>query len=160
MITIERVQSSHGDAFARLWLPWLRELTGRDPEPEDVATTGDPAAYFSERGGVAFVAMAGDVPVGMIGVRRLVGNDYEFIKLLVADAARGQGLGRRLIAACEDFVATAGGGRMWLQTLRCLDAALVVYRRMGYVEAPPPPAMTTLQRTELIMVKPITAAGA
>lgn len=59
--------------------------------------------------------------------------------LLVEPAARGQGIGKRLVAACEEFALRAGYHRMRLWTNSLLLAARGIYQEGGYrlVESEP-----------------------
>ena len=52
--------------------------------------------------------------------------------LLVDPAARGSGLGSRLVAVCEAFARQAGYRQMRLWTQANLLAARAIYRRAGY----------------------------
>lgn len=52
--------------------------------------------------------------------------------LLVEPEARGQGLGKRLTAACEDFARRAGYRRIRLWTQSILLAARAIYAAAGY----------------------------
>jgi GNAT superfamily N-acetyltransferase len=52
--------------------------------------------------------------------------------LLVAPAARGRGLGDRLVTTCIDFARAAGYGRLELWTNDILAAARAIYLRHGF----------------------------
>jgi GNAT superfamily N-acetyltransferase len=52
--------------------------------------------------------------------------------LLVEPAARGEGLGARLVGACEAFARQAGYQRIRLWTQHNLSAARHIYQRAGY----------------------------
>lgn len=80
----------------------------------------------------AFVARRGDQRLGCIFC---VAVDDETAKLrlfLVDPAARGQGLGQRLLAACMDFARAAGYRRMVLWTHESHRAACALYARTGW----------------------------
>jgi GNAT superfamily N-acetyltransferase len=51
---------------------------------------------------------------------------------IVDDAARGTGLGRRLIAAAIAFARSSGARRIYLTTFRELEAAGALYRQAGF----------------------------
>ena len=55
----------------------------------------------------------------------------------VAPAARGLGLGRRLLAELEAAAARAARRAARLDTNRALTEAIALYRSSGYVEVPP-----------------------
>lgn len=138
-------------AFAALWVPWLRSVTGKEPEPEDRVAVGDPHAFYIAPGGTVLFAVAAGRPVGVVAVKRLSPAIYEFCKLVVSDDVRGMGVGKALVQRCLDFAQAAGGQWLMLQSIRRLELALEMYRRMGFVEMTPPPAMHVLERTEVVM---------
>jgi putative acetyltransferase len=144
--------------FGEIWIPWLQEMTGRAPEPEDLAVMDDPATYYRNTGGDACLARVDGPIVGTVALKGLGASGFEFCKLVVTEAARGHGVGRALVNACLDASTAAGGNALWLQSFRKLEVALSLYRRMGFHDAPPPPQMSVLARTEVIMRKPATAA--
>jgi GNAT superfamily N-acetyltransferase len=51
---------------------------------------------------------------------------------IVADAARGRGLGAALMARADAHMAARGWTRAWLTTFRGLDAARALYERHGF----------------------------
>ncbi len=55
----------------------------------------------------------------------------------VAPAARGQGVGRRLLEALEDHARQLGLAILHLETNRALHEAQALYRRHGYQEVAP-----------------------
>jgi len=151
----EGPQGRHADAFRTVWLAWLTDAMGRQPEPEDLEAVADPAAYYAATGGTALAATLDGALVGVVAVKGLGGDGFEFCKLVVTEDARGHGAGRALVEACLDFAARQGGPALYLQTFRRLETALDLYRRMGFAEAPSPPGMSVLARTEVIMAKAV-----
>lgn len=81
----------------------------------------------------AFIARSGGTRLGSIFC--VEGPEPEVAKLrlfLLEPAARGQGLGRRLLAANMDFAREAGYRRMVLWTHEGHRAAVRLYRRTGW----------------------------
>ena len=145
--------------FAALWVPWLRNMTGRNPEPEDLLSVGDPESSYTKGGGAVLFAIHQNQPVGVVAVKNLTGGVYEFCKLVVVERARGLGVGRALVEACVTFVRSQGGRLLVLQSFRRLEVALGMYERMGFVPMSPPGEMLVLSRTEIVMGMPLTAAA-
>ncbi len=150
-LTIDTIGPAQTGAFAAIWIPWLRDTIGRAPEPEDLVVMADPLAYYAATGGSAFLATLDGTIVGGVAVKGLGAAGYEFGKLVVTQAARGHGAGRALVEKCIGYAAEKGGPALFLQSFNALDVALSLYRRMGFDDADPPPGMTVLARTEVIM---------
>lgn len=101
-------ESNHGPAVAALLAPSVRFLVAR-------------------RAGVA-------VGCGAI----LLAEGYAEIKrMYVAPAARGLGIGRRMLAALASAAHAAGRPMLRLETGVAQPEALALYRRAGFVETPP-----------------------
>lgn len=74
--------------------------------------------------------------VGCIGLRPLSKQRAELCKMYIEKAARGQGLGRRLL---EDVLAVArsnGFAEVWLETNSVLTVATNLYRKYGFQPVP------------------------
>ncbi len=74
---------------------------------------------------------------GLVGSISLDGTGYpteggRIRFFILADRARGTGLGRRLLAELMDFALAAGHTKLWLTTFRGLDAARHLYERAGF----------------------------
>jgi ribosomal protein S18 acetylase RimI-like enzyme len=98
------------------WLDWA---TG-DAEGDDMAT---------------ILALDGDDPVGIVAAYRDDDDPslYHVIAMWVDPARRGQGLGRQLLAAIEEWVAGAGGARIQLDVADSATEAVSLYESSGYV---------------------------
>jgi DNA-binding MarR family transcriptional regulator/GNAT superfamily N-acetyltransferase len=104
----------------------------------------DPAASISatvqelvEPRGLLLLAWLGDEPVG-VGAVKLHGTEPAEIKRMwVADAARGLGVGRRLLRELETQALSRGAREARLETNRALTEAIRLYRTEGYVEVAP-----------------------
>lgn len=56
----------------------------------------------------------------------------ELQKLYLADAAKGHGLGTRLVRLIEDRARELGYGRLYLETHSSLGVAIHLYEKLGY----------------------------
>jgi GNAT superfamily N-acetyltransferase len=158
-LTINTIGSDQTEAFAKIWVPWLRSATGREPEAEDLEVMEDPGGYYGRTGGAAFLASLDGELVGGVAVKGLGASGFEFCKLVVTETARGHGAGRALVDVCLKFAADHGGPALYLQSFNALDVALGLYCRMGFQDVPPPPKMTVLGRTEVIMALDVRDVG-
>lgn len=157
-ISIVPYSDQYSTAFATIWTPWLESITGKPPEPEDLLAVGDPERFYIDTGGAVFFALHGDTPVGVVAVKQLSPEVFEFCKLVVLDSARGLGLGKQLVERCIDFARQRQASLLMLQSFKRLDVALEMYRRMGFVDMTAPPSMLVLARTEVVMGLPIDQA--
>ena len=64
---------------------------------------------------------------------------FELAKMAVADHAKGQGIGRKLIDRCIRAAREAGAHRIYLESNSALTPALTLYRSAGFVDLPPAP---------------------
>jgi GNAT superfamily N-acetyltransferase len=99
---------------------------GDRTDPDDVRKRMENAAFLvleDEHG-----TMAGGVYVKVEGRRGYFGM------LSIDPSRQGQGLGRRLIAAAEDYCRDAGCSEMELEVVNLRTELPPFYRRFGYVE--------------------------
>ena len=87
---------------------------------------------FAAPNGAFFVASAGGRLIGCAGWRRH-GGDAELKRMFTAKAARGRGLGRRLLATVEESAREAGCPRIILETGDRQPEAVALYESAGYV---------------------------
>jgi GNAT superfamily N-acetyltransferase len=86
---------------------------------------------FTAPNGAFFVAEDAGKLVGCAGWRRH-GDDAELKRMFTAKAARGQGLGRRLLATIEESARQAGSARLILETGDKQPEAINLYESAGY----------------------------
>jgi DNA-binding MarR family transcriptional regulator len=101
----------------------------------------DPAAGVSAEpheltppAGCFLVAYLYGEPIGCGGVKHLPGGPSDIKRMWVSPAARGLGLGRRLLHELEQRVRDSGATVARLETNRVLAEAIGLYRSEGYVE--------------------------
>ena len=87
--------------------------------------------------GLVLVARLGSAPVGCGAVKLGEPAIAEIKRMWVTGAARGQGLGGRILAELEARAITAGKSVARLETNRNLAEAIAMYRGRGYREVEP-----------------------
>jgi ribosomal protein S18 acetylase RimI-like enzyme len=84
--------------------------------------------------GILLIARLRNRPVGC-GALKLHGDaPAELKRMWIAPAARGLGVGRRLLHELERHAREAGAAVVRLETNRSLTEAIALYRRSGYLE--------------------------
>jgi GNAT superfamily N-acetyltransferase len=107
---------------------------------EDVGATATRIAAWSEdSSSAAHVAEADGGVLGLVAVHlcpffERPGHWGRIVALVVAEPARGQGVGGRLVAAAESFTAARGGVRVEVTSADRRQGAHDFYRRRGYVD--------------------------
>lgn len=95
-----------------------------------------PAAEFDGPGGQMLVASVGGEPVGCVGLRRIDDRTAELKRMYVRPHARGRGIARALLAACEREAIELGYQLMWLETGTMQPEAVTLYLTSGYEPVP------------------------
>lgn len=96
------------------------------------------AAYAAPRSAYFVVEEAGKV-VGGAGIAPLAGGDAdtcELRKMYFLPAARGRGLGARMLRRCLETARALGFRRCYLETLTGMDDAMRLYERAGFRRLP------------------------
>ena len=112
-----------------------REATGQEV---DTHLLGDPSDHLVPPLGVFVVALRDDETLGCAGLR-YSGADVppgagEIKRMWVSPAARGAGLGTRMLDDLTELAREAGLSRLVLDTRSDLAEARGLYRRQGFVE--------------------------
>lgn len=116
---------------------YFDELASRFPAGFDPGDALDAAiASFAPPAGAFVVAQRGTNVLGCGAVQHLDGTTSEIKRMWVSPAARGAGLGRRLLAHLEGLALAAGRRVVVLDTNGSLTEAIAMYGRAGYAEVP------------------------
>jgi putative acetyltransferase len=144
-IIIAPFRAEHAAAFDALNRQWLVDHALL--EDADEPSLRDPQGEILDAGGVIFVATDGDA---VLGTCAIVPNDeiggtpgsgvFELVKLAVSPAARGQGIGRRLVEECLATARERGARQVVLLSSSLLTSALRLYENAGFRYAPLPPS--------------------
>ncbi|WP_404414927.1 GNAT family N-acetyltransferase [Brevundimonas vesicularis] len=139
----------HAAAWAQLNTAWLVE-GGFAIEGKDQVAINDPQGEFLDKGGRIFIAEKDGEAVGCCA---MVPTDdgVEVCKMTVTPAARGLGLARRLLDACEAAARETGAARLYLETNSALQPAIALYEGAGFLHLPPRP--TPYARADVFMEK-------
>ncbi|WP_336977368.1 GNAT family N-acetyltransferase [Brevundimonas nasdae] len=148
-VAIVDFRPDHAAAWAQLNTAWLIE-GGFAIEAKDRLAIDDPQGVFLDKGGRIFIAQRDGEAVGCCA---MVPTDdgVEVCKMTVTPAARGLGLARRLLDACDAAARQAGSDRLYLETNSALKPAIALYESAGFVHLPPRP--TPYVRADVFMEK-------
>ena len=139
-IVIQPMGPEDHAAFAELNREWLLHyglLEGPDERQLE-----NPIGEIIAPGGQVFVARCGHEVLGTCAVMPHGHDVLELVKLSVSPAARGRGLGRRLVQACLEFAPANGARRLVLLSSSRLQAALALYQGLGFQPRPLPEERT------------------
>jgi len=148
-VAIVQFRPDHAAAWARLNEAWLAE-GGFAVEAKDRRSIDDPRGVFIAGGGRIFIAERDGEAVGCCALIRMP-DGFEVSKMTVTPAARGLGLARRLLEACEAAARAAGATLLYLETNSALEPAIALYESFGFVHLPPRP--TPYARADVFMEK-------
>ena len=102
----------------------------------DAALRDDPSDDLVLPTGLFLVAQQDEAVVACAGLRLLPGTVGEVTRVHVVAAARGRGLGARLLGEIERLALVHGCYRLRLDTRSDLVEARRLYQRLGYREVP------------------------
>ncbi len=113
------------------------ELLGRYPEADTKTHFRLDADEVAAGRGVFLVAYSGGEPIACGAIRLLDPETAEVKRMYVAPAARGAGLGRRLLAELEAEARTLGAKSVVLETGVRQPEAIALYVNAGYSKKGP-----------------------
>lgn len=133
-IEFEVVEPGSAEALGAV-RAYVEELDSRFTTGFDVeaALAGAPTAFAPPQG-LFVLARRDSAVVGCGGVQWFDESRGEIKRMWVAPAARGSGLGQRLLAHLESLIVASGRTTALLDTNGILTEAIALYRRSGYIE--------------------------
>lgn len=96
----------------------------------------DPQGQIIAKGGTILMLENSGEIVGCCALLNRVAETVEIAKMAVTKAHQGKGLGRVLLQSCIDRAKFQGEKRLFLETNSRLEAAVSLYRKLGFVELP------------------------
>ncbi|HEY0677903.1 MAG TPA: GNAT family N-acetyltransferase [Chitinophagaceae bacterium] len=135
-ISIRTILPSDNIELARIIRDALAEFGANKPGTVYYDDTTDHLyEIFRKENTIYYVAELNNKIVGGAGIfpsEGLPPNVCELVKMYLAPAARGIGLGRELITRCLEFARSAGYRQVYLETMPELKQALKIYEKFGF----------------------------
>lgn len=159
MIELRRLEPHETEPLRELRLRALRDAPGAFAETYEEARArraDDWASWVEDPSRVIVVAVDGDEWVGMVACRERGERRTWLTALWVDPAARGAGLGARLVEAVADWSRDRGATELALSVTTNNEAATAFYARAGFVptgKVRPLPADPS--RTEVFLSRPV-----
>lgn len=105
-------------------------------EPIDAYVLEHPEeAILKEGGDILFAQYQGQI-IGTVALRYMEPGVYELTKMAVAEHSRGLGAGKILCTAALARARELAGVKVILYSQTGLEAAIAIYRKLGFVEIP------------------------
>jgi ribosomal protein S18 acetylase RimI-like enzyme len=120
--------------FERINKQWVEQFFSL--EEFDRNQLGNPKEYILDKGGAILFARDGGRILGTVGLVKSGEDVFEMIKMGVSPEARGRGIGRLLGMAVLERARQLGGSKVVLYSNSKLEAALGLYRNLGFREIP------------------------
>jgi DNA-binding MarR family transcriptional regulator len=136
LVDITPVDGTHPDARFCL-RSYFEELDRRGEQGFDpqAAISAEPHELRPPHG-VLLLAHLRAEPIGCGAVKLHGDEPAEIKRMWIAPAARGLGLGRRLLAELEGWATSHGARTLHMETNSVLNEAISLYRSAGYAEVP------------------------
>jgi putative acetyltransferase len=139
---LRTIQASDNAMLARIIRKSLEEFNANKPGTvyfDD--TTDNLSAVFTADKSIYFVAEENSMILGGAGIyptANLPEDTCELVKLYLAPAARGKGIGKLLMQQCFTAAKELGYKKIYLETMPELNIAVPLYEKMGftYLDAP------------------------
>ena len=135
-VIIRTIQPSDNQALAVIIRNALAEFGANKPGTVYYDATTD-ALYelFQKQGSIYFVASENNQLIGGAGIYpspRLPPDTCELVKMYLAPAARGKGIGKMLIEKALQFARETGYRNVYIETMPELRKAMTVYEKFGF----------------------------
>ena len=120
-------------------------------EEEDRRRLEHPVDTIIAPGGQILIADSGGERVGGVALIAAGGGAFELSKMAVAPQLRGQGAGRRLLAAAIDHARDIGATSIFLGSSRKLPSAVHLYESLGFEHVAPETLHMPYVRADVFM---------
>ena len=139
-LEVRNIMPSDNAALATIIRDSLKEFNAAKPGTVYYDETTDRLSdVFAAAGSKYFVATINGEIIGGAGIfptQNLPPATCELVKLYLSNKARGKGIGKMLLAKCEESAVEFGYKTIYLETMPELSIAVPLYEKMGYSYLP------------------------
>jgi len=148
-LVLRRFQRGDEKPFKELNEAWI----SRDfaLEPGDREVLGDPEGKVLAKGGQICLAELDGEVVGCCALVPIKPGEFELAKMTVSDAARGQGIGRRLLVFAIAVARVLMARRLYLESNTKAAAAIHLYEELGFRHITAPERTSKYARANVFM---------
>ena len=132
------------EAFNKAWIEkdfWLEEL--------DKYVLGNPEEAILKDGGAILMGLYNDEVAGTVALKKVNNECYELTKMAVSENFRRLGIAEALCHAAIHKAGLMGADKVILYSQTQLQPAILLYKKIGFVEVPLEPG--TYQRANIKM---------
>jgi putative acetyltransferase len=150
-LVLRRFQPGDEKPFKELNEAWI----SRDfaLEPGDHEVLDDPQCKILAEGGQICLAELDGKVVGCCALIPIKPGEYELAKMTVSEAARGQGIGRRLLVFAIAAARALNARRLYLESNTRAAAAVHLYEELGFRHMAAPERASKYSRANVFMEK-------
>jgi ribosomal protein S18 acetylase RimI-like enzyme len=134
MIEIEKLSNTTiegAKGLIREYLDWINVDLYFQHVDEELEHFPD---KYKEPEGTFLVALDGALVIGCVGIKKISDGICEMKRLFVKDQYKGRGIGKRLADEIILEAKRKGYSHMRLDSLKRMDKALALYRKLGFKE--------------------------
>ena len=142
----------YAKAFEQLNLEWLETYFYVEDYDREVLSKAE--QYIIRPGGHIFFAVEAGVVMGCVALLRIEDDLFELTKMAVSPAARGKGIGQKLMRHCIAFARSQNWKGLLLYSNRILENAIHIYIKYGFEEIPVEPD-SPYERSNIKMYLPL-----
>ena len=148
-LVLRRFQPGDEKPFKELNEAWI----SRDfvLEPGDHEVLDDPRGKILAKGGEICIAELDGVVSGCCALIPIKTGEFELAKMTVSAAARGHGIGRRLLAFAIELARALHAHRLYLESNTRAAAAIHLYEELGFRHMTAPGHASKYERANVFM---------
>jgi len=120
-------------------------------EPGDREVLNDPRGRILTKGGQICVAELNGEVVGCCALVAMGAGEFELAKMTVSEAARGHGIGRKLLAFAIDLARVLQARRLYLESNTKAASAIHLYEELGFRHMHAPDHASKYARANVFM---------